>query len=321
MIRLSLAWRLAVLALGSTLIAGCGTTPSAAAPNHVSHSIRIVDDTGRTVTLPKPATRIVTIDPSNTEIALDLGLKSDIVGTDSSTFQYAPAPWASELKGLHDIGSSYPGVSVEQIVATKPDLVLAMPGIKGLSALSRFHIPVLILSPESIAGVYHDIEIVGQATGRVHQASAIVAHLKSQLTTLEDLVKKNTHHTPRVFLDLGQLYTAGPNSYLNSLLTMAGSQNVAASFSHTAYPQVTPEQVVKADPQIIIFDPADGSTQVIDQLPGFSQLAAVKNHKVLAIPQDSYVDEPSPAVAMGLVELIQLIHPHLAIPHDLIQNF
>ena len=320
MTRFSYALRLAAFGLGAALISGCGAT-SAAAPAHSAHTITIVDDSGQTVTLPGPATRIVTIDPSNTEIALDLGLKSEIVGADAPTFQYAPAPWSSELKGLHDIGPSYPGISVEQVVATKPDLVLATTGVKGLSSLARFHIPVIILSPESVSGIYRDIQIVGKATGRTKQADAVVKRLRNQMAQLQTLVKNETHHTPTVFLDLGQLFTAGPDSYLNSLLIMAGSKNVADGFSHSAYPQVTPEQVVKADPQIIVYDPADGSAHVIDALPGFAEVAAVKDHEVLAIPQDSYVDEPSPAVAMGLLELIHLIHPHMAVPHDLNQNF
>jgi iron complex transport system substrate-binding protein len=279
-----------------------------------------VDDVGATITLPKVATRIVTIAPSNTEIALELGLKSEIVGTDATTFEYAPAPWSHELKGLHDIGPSYPGVSVEQIIATKPDLVIAIPGVKGLSSLARFHIPVLILYPETVQGIYHDIQLVGQATGRSHQATEVVNHLRSQMSQLQSLVKTESHHSPTVFYDLGELYTAGPDSYINILLTMAGSKNVTDTFSHSAYPQVTPEQVVKANPQMIIYDPSGASVPVVDALPGFSHITAVKDHDVVSLPQHSYVNEPSPAVAMGLYELIHLIHPHLRIPHDLVKN-
>ncbi len=302
--------------LGVIWLAGCGSI-SAQGVHPQSHALKVVDDTGRTVTLRHPATRIVTIAPSNTEIALDLGLKKDIVGTDAMSFEYTPPPWSQELKGLHNIGPSFPAVSIERIVATKPNLVLAIPGVKGLSQLQHFHIPVIILSPQNIPGVYHDIQIVGKATGRSPQAKKVIAHLKSQLTTLHNLVQKESHHRPTVFLDLGQLYSAGPDSYLNNLITMAGGKNIAGQFTHKAYPQLTAEQIVKANPEDIVYDPSDASQHIIAKLPGFAHIRAVRNHHVIRMTQPSYIDQPSPALAMGLAELIHLIHPRVVLPHDL----
>ncbi|WP_020375661.1 ABC transporter substrate-binding protein [Sulfobacillus thermosulfidooxidans] len=318
--RFARALKLFGLGLSLSLLAGCGQTVTHAKAAKI-HTITITDDTGRTVILTHKATRIVTIAPSNTEIALDLGLKNEIVGTDTMTFEYAPPPWASELKGLHNIGSSFPSINIKQIVATKPNLVLAIPGIKGLSALQHFHIPVIILSPQNINGVYHDIQIVGIATGRTQQAKTLISQLKTELTTLQHLVRKNTHHTPTVFLDLGQLYSAGPNSYLNNLITMAGGKNIADQFAHTAYPVLTPKQIVKANPEDIIYDPTDATAHVIATLPGFSHVRAVKDNHILAMPEPSYIDEPSPAIAMGLAELIHLLHPHVTLPHDLLKDF
>jgi iron complex transport system substrate-binding protein len=304
--------------LGVVLLAGCGHAAAQKTPP-VSHALSIVDDTGRTVTLSGPATRIVTIAPSNTEIALDLGLRKNIVGADAMSFEYTPAPWSRELKGLHNIGPSFPAVSIERIIATKPNLVLAIPGVKGLSQLQHFHIPVIILSPQNIQGVYHDIQIVGRATGRTRQANQVVAHLQAQFARLQQLVHKEVRHKPTVFLDLGQLYSAGTDSYLNNLITMAGGQNIAAQFTHSAYPELTAEQVVKANPVDIVYDPSDASQHAITTLPGFSHVRAVRNHHVIAMTQPSYIDQPSPALAMGLAELIHLLHPHVVLPHDLSQ--
>ncbi len=305
--------------LGALLLAGCGIGSAQSAHPLYHHALSIVDDAGRRVILPRPANRIVTIAPSNTEIALDLGLKKNIVGTDAMSFEYTPSPWSHELKGLHNIGPSFPAVSIERIIATKPNLVLAIPGVKGLSQLQHFHIPVIILSPQSIPGVYHDIQIVGEATGRTHQAEQVISHLKSQLDTLRHLVQKGAHHRPTVFLDLGQLYTAGPDSYLNNLITLAGGQNIATQFTHKAYPQLTSEQIIKANPEDIVYDPEDVTQHIIQTLPGFQHIQAVRDHHIIAMTQPSYIDQPSPALAMGLAELIHLIHPHLALPHDLSQ--
>ncbi|MCY0880339.1 MAG: ABC transporter substrate-binding protein, partial [Firmicutes bacterium] len=100
-----------------------------------------------------------------------------------------PPPWSHELRGLRNIGPSYPGINVEEVVAAKPDLVIATTGIDGLSALRTFHIPVLVLEPESIQGVYHDILLVGEATGRTAQAQRVIAHMKQQMTAIENAVR------------------------------------------------------------------------------------------------------------------------------------
>lgn len=297
------------LTMGVGLLAGCGTTARVASSSPTP--IHITDDLHHTITLKKAATRIVTLEPSNAEIALDLGLKKEMVGTDQATFQYTPAPWHQQLHGIPNIGPSYPGISVEKIVAAKPDLVIATTGINGLSALARFHIPVLVLQPTSVQGIYHDILLVGRATGTTLQARATVAHMKQQIAAIEQKVRR-VKTRPTVFYDLGSLYTAGPHTFLNSLIDMAGATNVGAHLSTQAYPQVTAEQVVKANPDDILIDPEAGTTVSKEEsISGFSAITAVKTGHVYPVPNSSYVNEPSPALVMGLKQLVTLLHPQL----------
>lgn len=297
------------LMVASSLLAGCGNSVPGAS-NH-STPIRLTDDTHHTITLKKPATRIVTLQPSNAEIALDLGLKPELVGTDKTTFQYTPQPWHHQLHGIPDIGPSIPGINVEDIVAAKPDLVIATGGITGLSALARFHIPVLVLQPNSINGIYRDIRLVGRATGKNVQARSLVDHMKQRIQQIQKAVSR-TKSRPSVFYDLGGLYTVGPHTFLNSLITLAGATNVGARLSTKSYPDVAAEQVVKANPSIILTDARAGATvSQVDHLAGFSSIRAVKQGRVYAVPHTSYVNEPSPAVVMGLEELVTLLHPHL----------
>lgn len=291
--------------------AGCGNQASAAPPP--TKPITVVDDLGQKVTIDKPATRVVTIEPSNTEIMLQLGLKKDIVGIDQESFQYTPAPWKAELTGLHSIGSSYPGISEEAIVATKPDLVLATTGVKGLSGLAAFHIPVVILNPQSIKGVYHDMLLVGTLTGHLSKAKAQVQQMQQQISRISQKVSTQTKTRPSVFYDLGDLYSAGPTSFINSLIQLAGATNIVDKISRQAYPEVTAEQVVKANPDIIIVDPDATTVAQEEALPGFSATRAVKDHEVIALSNSSYVNEPSPALVMGLEELVRICHPHLSL--------
>ncbi len=276
--------------------------------------ISVVDDLGQRIVLAKPATRLVVIEPSNAEIALDLGLKKKIVGVDASAFQYAPKPWRGELHGLHSIGTSYPSVSQEAIVATRPDLVISGTGVAGLKGLARFHIPVLYLDPTSIQGVYHDVILVGKLTGRLKRAQAEVVKLKSEVHAIHQFVVARAKTHPSVFFDLGGLYSAGPRSFINGLIQLAGARNVVDSFSQKAYPKVTAEQVVRANPDIILVDP-EGTTVAKERaLAGFSAIRAVVHHRVYALPQPSYVDQPSPGLVLGLKEFVRFFHPHLHLP-------
>jgi iron complex transport system substrate-binding protein len=299
----------ATLVLAGLILAGCGTsTPPASA---ASKPIRLVDDTGARVVLKHPARRLVVLEPSNFEIVDELGIRSRVVGVDSSVPEYVPAPWHQAAQGLHSLGSVYAGVSAEKVLALKPDLVIADQGISGLSGLKALHIPVLTLEPKTVAGVYHDIRLVGLATGRSQEAGRVIARLKAEMARIEAKVRR-VHTRPTVFYDLGGLYTAGPGNFINSLISLAGGRNVAARLSSTPWPQVTAEQVVAENPAVILVDPSGGDTVARElTIPGVSKTAAGKDHRVLLVPQPDYIDQPSPGVAMGLQELVQLLHPGL----------
>lgn len=284
---------------------------ASAPPSRIHWPLTIQDDIGDRVTLSHPARRIVVIEPSNAEIALDLGLKPELVGADASVFRYAPAPWKSELAGIPNIGASYPAVSEEAIVARRPDLVIAPAGVAGLTGLSQLGIPVLTLEPSSIAGIYRDIRLVGEATAHTRRAAQLIRRLKAETSEIAGEVRREATHHPRVFLDLGGLYTAGPHSFIANLIDLAGGINVGNRMSTRAYPKVTAEQVVRADPSVIIVDPEGTSVAAEEKIAGFSSIRAVKTHHVFAMPRPSYVDQPSPGFVRGIVELARLFYPRL----------
>ncbi len=300
---------IAALALATTTAALSTFGHTSLASPRPSKPIRLTDDAHHTITLHHLARRIVTIEPSNAEIALTLGLKSSMVGADQTTFTYIPAPWKQEIKGVPNIGASYPAINVEKIVAAKPDLVIASQGEKGISSLAHFHIPVLILEPTSIQGMYHDMLLVGKATGKTQVAKTLIQKYRRQIAAIEKSVSRATTR-PTVFYDLGGLYTVGPNTFLNALINMAGARNVGATMSKEPWPAVTAEQVVQANPDVILIDSSAGtSISKEEQVSGFSAIRAVKSGHVYELSNSSYVVEPSPALIRGLKELVGILHP------------
>ena len=308
--RSRLPGRLAGLVTAAVLLVGlaaCGPQAASAGP---AKPIRVVDDLGQAVTVPQPVRRLVVLEPSNFEIVDALGLRREIVGVDTSVPTYTPPPWRKAAQGLPSIGPSYPGISVERIVAARPNLVIATTGISGLSGLKALHIPVLILNPQSIAGVYHDIELVGQVTGTETRAQGIVAAMSAEMRALSRQAAR-AHTRPLVFYDLGGLYTAGPHTFITSLIALAGGVNLGARLSTQQWPQVSAEQVVAANPSVILIDP-DATTVAKERaIPGFLDTRAGRTGRIEAVPDSAYINEPSLALVQGLRELIQLLHPGL----------
>ena len=300
--------RLAGGLLAAVLIAiaaGCGAGGTAA----TSGPIHVVDDAGQHLTFKAPVHRLVVIAPSNFEIVNALGLTHDIVGVDSSVPQYTPAPWRRAAQGLPSIGNALPEPSAEAVVARRPQLVITNEALSDLKSLTSRHIPVMVLNPTSVAGVYHDIILVGEVTGTTGRASRLVAGLKRQLAALVGKLKTVRHH-PTVFYDLGDLYTTGPGTFLTNFITLAGGKNALAPLVKAPWPQVTAEQVVRANPDYILIDSGAGTTVAEEtKLAGFSATYAVKNQQVLVVPNSAYLDQPSIGLVRGVQELAHILHP------------
>jgi iron complex transport system substrate-binding protein len=163
--------------------------------------------------------------------------------------------------------------------------------------------------------VLADIQFVGQLTGRFEQATAITSSMRKRYAEITTKVASATTK-PRVYWELdatdaAKPYTVGPGSFVHDLIGLGGGTNIFADVG-SAYPQVGLEQVVAADPEVIILsDAAYGITvESVGQRPGMSGVAAVKQQRVHPI-DDDLVSRPGPRLIDGLEAAAKLIHPEL----------
>lgn len=105
------------------LMAACSLTTYAA-------PVSVKDDTGLTVTLPTPASRIVTLSPSVVEVTYAAGAGDKIV----ATVEYSDYP-ASALK-IPRVGG-HSKIDLEAVIAAKPDLVIAWQSGNSPSAIEK----------------------------------------------------------------------------------------------------------------------------------------------------------------------------------------
>ena len=302
---------LPIIAL-ALLLSACATpaTPTAAP---TAEAITLTDGLGRQVVLAAPAQRIVSLAPSNTEIVFALGAGAQLVGRD----EYSDYP--AEAASVPSVGSLYPNVNAEAIVALKPDLVLAA-GITNpddVKALADLGLTVYTTSYASaLDDVYGDILAVGKLTGHTADAEKLVADMKVRVEAIS--VKTAPLATrPKVFYetddsDPSSPWTRGPNSYAEALINLAGGINVGSVGNAQDF-QMSLEEIVNQNPDIIIFSHASYSGRAPEQVmarPGWGTIAAIKNGAVFSI-DSNLVDRPGPRVVDGLEALAKLIHPEL----------
>ncbi|HSL41966.1 MAG TPA: ABC transporter substrate-binding protein [Anaerolineales bacterium] len=270
------------------------------------------DGLGREVTLAGGvATRVVSLAPSNTEILFAIGAGNQVVGRD----QLSDFP--EEAKSVIDIGSTFDVLNTEQIVSLKPDLVLAaeINTPEQVKQLEDLGLTVYYLkNPLTLEEMYDNVEIVAQLTGHTQEAAALVESLKARVAAVDEKIAPISSR-PAVFYELdatdpAKPFTAGKGTFITQLIDRAGGYNIASDLE--GYPQISLEQVVAADPAFIILGNARyGVTpESIAQRPGWENLSAVKNGKVLPF-NDDLVSRPGPRLVDALEELAKLMRPEL----------
>jgi iron complex transport system substrate-binding protein len=296
-------------------IVSCGTSttlapasPSASPTTSlpaVAFPVSITDFQGRSVAISKRPERIVSIGPSNTEFLFALGAGDRVVGDDDFSDQPAAAKTKDHVGGVK--------VSLEKVVSLKPDLIVTVKFSDGtIEALSQTAAVVLVVDPQSLADVTRTATLLGKAVGA--DGDGLARSIQDKL----DAVKAKTATAPRLKVfdeedasDLTKLYTVGPGSFLNDLITLAGGTNVAAA-AKTAYPTISTEEVIQADPDVIVLDDAAFGTTVdaIAKRPGWATLSAVTNQRVYPLDAN-LMSRPGPRVAEAADTLARLVHPEL----------
>lgn len=275
----------------------------------------ITDDHGRTVDIAETPERIVSLAPSITEILFALDLGDKVVGvTDYCDY---PEELVEKIDAgeIQRVGAPWPGFSLETIVSLDPDLAFAIGDTVPdyVNDLEGLEIPTIILQPEIIDDIFHDIELVGIIVGKQGDAAALVADLEDDI---DEIVAKVANAPVRsVFYgvdvsDQAMLWTVGNGTFIDDLITLAGGDNIAGNLE--GWPTYNLEDLVNSNPDVIVLGGANWgvSAEEVASRPIWQDLDAVKNGNIYAI-DDTTLVRPGPRIANGLELLAGLIHPEL----------
>ena len=158
-----------------------GLVPAQAAPQiNIPATRSLTDETGRRVKIPAEVKRVVSLAPNLTEIVFALG-KGDVLAGDTDYCDYPPAAKAKPHVG----GPLNP--NFEQIVALKPDLILAtsINRRETVDALDRLGLPVFLTDPHSVEEMVATVEHIGNALDSAETTAPVVSDLRARLASLD----------------------------------------------------------------------------------------------------------------------------------------
>jgi iron complex transport system substrate-binding protein len=248
-----------------------------------------------------PAQRIVSLNPTTTELLFALGASQRLVWR--SRWDVFPAA----ALAIPEVGDAM-RPSVERVLAVDPDLVILYESGENAAAAERLReagIPLLVLRIDRLAELRRAIDTLGVLLGDTTSA----ALLRDSVFASLERVRAATADLPRpgVFWHVwhSPLMTIGSGSFLHELVEIAGGRNVYADLEAPSAP-VTLEDVVRRDPDVILSGPT--TAQRLRTSPQWRSVRAVREGRV-AVFDTMIVGRPSVRVGEAAHELRRLLHP------------
>lgn len=259
--------------------------------------------------------RIVSTSPSITETLYALGLGPQVVGV--TTFCTFPKDALSKPKVGTFLEPDY-----ERILQLKPTLVLVIKNPVGVTTrLRALGLRADELDMDNNQSVLASIARIGQLTGSEPSARRLAGAIRRDLDAVRSAAARK-NRTSVLFLvgrapgTLQSMVGAGPGTFLDELLRLAGGVNILAA-SPIQYPKVSLEQILAADPDVIIdmgdYAHATGSDEKrrreeLALWRAYGRLKAVRTGRVHAVTNSHFV-VPGPRMAEAAREFLDFLHP------------
>ena len=285
-----------------------------------SGSVSFTDGSGKLITLEKPASRIVSLNSDATEMLVALKANNKIVGvTDTTMKNQQLSPFLTDAKSV----GTWDAPNVERILALKPDAIMTYSSyrLKNADKFERSGIQMIALDCNKLSTITSDADSIGKLTGNTKEAESYIKYANDQISSINKLVGdlKGT----RVYVEGYSSYSAqGATSSIGNMVKTANGENIAGDQDKT-YMKVTPEWVIKENPDVILKvtpDPLpEGKTvqdyqkEVISRT-ALSEVSAVKNGKVYALSGKLVLGPRAPA---GLSYVAGGLHPEIVTETDI----
>lgn len=260
-----------------------------------AHAQQVKDDSGVTLSIERPAQRMVSLAPHLAEIAFAAG--ASLAGVSASSHHPLEA---SRLP----VVASHGRVDIERLIALRPDLVLAWQSGNSplqIDRVRRLGVPVLVTEVRSLADIPRLVRLVGVLAGSEALAAARARNLEEEIETLRR--RYAGARQLEVFLEIWHrpMLTVNGAHLISDALRVCGGRNVFAT-AKTLTPAVSREQVLNARPEAIVT--GGFGSEAREAWRGFEPVPAVRRGRIYPIDPD-LLHGQGPRVVQGVRALCE----------------
>ena len=332
MIQLTLC-RAAAAALSPLLLAGCGAASSgpassaggasaaATAPADSGAACTFTDDLGREVTLEAAPRRVAALTGSYADIWCTAGGRDTLVASASDAWTDFDLGLGEEVA---NIGGAM-GVSVEELLAAAPDLVLASTNIPSnqemLPALEAAGVDVAFFSVDTFEDYLRMLEICTGLTGspEAYQTYGEAVAEEIEAARARAAAALEEQGTEKVLYIRAAASVVKPKgssgTVLGEMLADLGCINIADQ-DQSLLEDLSMEAILAADPDKILIvlqgaDPEPAKAQLEGEVlsnPAWQQLTAVREGRVYYMDKDLYHLKPNARWGEAYDHLVEILY-------------
>jgi iron complex transport system substrate-binding protein len=267
-------------------------------------AVTVVDDTGKRVTLARPAQRVISMAPHITELLFAAGGGARIVGT------VAYSDYPSSARDIPHVGDNR-ALDLERIAALKPDLVVVWRhgnAQKQTDRLRALGIPLYFSEPHRLADIPRSIEVLGTLLDTRASAHDAAQQFRQQADALRHRYASRPPVT--VFFQVWEqpLMTLNGQHVFTDMLALCGGRNVFAG-EPLLVPTVSTEAVIAANPEVLL-TASMGATQgnrpvdTLEPWKRWTSLLAVQRGNLFTVNGD-LINRPGPRLMEGAALLCE----------------
>jgi iron complex transport system substrate-binding protein len=299
----------AVVLIGSAGSWGCRpATADVALADETATGSFVVDDAGVRHSITQQRSRIVSTLPGLTDLFVRVGGTDRLVGR--TRYDIGP-----EVAHLTSVGGGL-DPDLETLTVLEPDLVILWTDTDARSMGARIGelgIEVYSARVDGMAEFDRHARQLGQLAGLEPQVNELLRDIEQTFDDIETRIGDAPRPTVLYVIALDPPMVPGPGTFLDSLITVSGGQNVFADLE-MAWPQVSLEAIVQRDPDYVVVAAQEGrQAPLIARQDGWAQVGAVREGRVIEVDPNVF-NRPGPRVGEAALTLARALHPD-RIPH------